>query len=50
MAGMFYGVKAGDPVTLICVALALAAVALIGIVVSGRRATRIAPVVALRCG
>jgi ABC-type antimicrobial peptide transport system permease subunit len=49
MAGMLYGVKAGDPVTLICVALALAAVALIAIVVPARRATRIAPVVALRC-
>ena len=49
MAGMLYGVKAGDPVTLICVALALAAVALIAIVVPARRATRIAPVAALRC-
>jgi ABC-type antimicrobial peptide transport system permease subunit len=49
MAGMLYGVNAGDPVTLIGVALGLAAVALIATLVPARRATRVAPVVALRC-
>jgi predicted permease len=48
MAGMLYGVSAGDPVTLIGVALVLAAVALIATLVPARRAARVAPMVALR--
>ena len=48
MAGMLYGVNAGDPVTFIGVALLLAAVALVATLVPARRAIRIAPVVALR--
>jgi len=48
MAGMLYGVNAGDPVTFIGVVFLLAAVALIATLVPARRATRVAPVVALR--
>ena len=48
MAGMLYGVNAGDPVTLIGVALVQAAVALVATLVPARRAIRIAPVAALR--
>jgi len=48
MAGMLYGVSAGDPATLIGVAVTLAAVALAATLVPARRATRVAPVVALR--
>jgi len=47
MAGMLYGVTAGDPVTFIGVALLLAAVAFIATLVPARRATRVAPLVAL---
>ena len=48
MAGMLYGVNAGDPVTLLGVALVLAAVALVATLVPARRATRVAPAVAFR--
>ncbi|HTS64372.1 MAG TPA: ABC transporter permease [Candidatus Acidoferrales bacterium] len=49
MAGMLYGVAAGDPVTLIAVALLLSAVALLATVIPARRAARVAPAIALRC-
>ncbi|MGE5647459.1 MAG: ABC transporter permease [Acidobacteriota bacterium] len=48
MAGMLYGVKAGDPLTVAAVALLLAAVALAATLIPARRAMRVAPVVALR--
>jgi putative ABC transport system permease protein len=48
MTGMLYGVSAGDPVTLLGVALVPAGVALVATLVPARRATRVTPVVALR--
>ena len=48
MAGMLYGVNAGDPLTFIGVSLVLAAVALTATLLPARRAARVAPVVALR--
>ncbi len=48
MAGMLYGVRASDPVTLVGVAVVLAAVALIATWLPARRAARVAPLMALR--
>ena len=48
MSGMLYGVSAADPLTFVAVALALTGVALLAILIPARRATRVAPLVALR--
>jgi predicted permease len=47
MSGMLYGVSAADPLTFFGVALLLAAVALLATLVPARRATRVAPLMAL---
>lgn len=48
MAGMLYGVKAADPLTLVAVSLVLGTVAVVATLVPARRAASVAPVVALR--
>jgi putative ABC transport system permease protein len=49
MAGLLYGVRPADPVTLAVVALLLGGIAFLACYIPARRATAVDPVVALRC-
>ena len=49
LSSQLYGIKPDDPLTFVAVSLLLLAVALLAAYIPARRATKVDPIVALRC-